>query len=189
MIVDIQPRWAMSLGAQPLLNVQYLSWAPQATVPTIPLPKRTAKRAMDPLTVVSLVATIAQLIEFGSQVVSKSTELYRSGKGALEENIDLEAATTDLVKLSENLKVLTTVADNGLGTLCEACDKVATQLLQTLDKIKLNKGDRKWQSFWKALKSIWSKKGVQELEHRLVRLQEELNLHIIVGLRYVFLYP
>lgn len=53
-------------------------------------------------------------------MVLKSTELYRSGKGALEENTDIEAATTDLITLSERLKVLVVIADNDLKALCES---------------------------------------------------------------------
>lgn len=140
---------------------------------------------MDPLTALGLVGTIAQLIDFGAKVVSRSTELYHSTSGALEQNADVEAATADLAKLKSQLDSSTNVPDNDLRELCDACGKVAAELLGALDKVRVSDRGRKWQSLRKALKSMWTKDKIENLESRLATLRQELNLRINVGLRYV----
>jgi len=42
-----------------------------------------------------------------------------------------------------------------------------------------------WESMRKALRSLWSKEKIQEIEKRLASFREELNLHIVVDLRCV----
>jgi hypothetical protein len=54
-----------------------------------------------------------------------------------------------------------------------------------LDKVKVKGKQDKWKSIRKALRSVWSKEEIEELEGRLARLKEELNLHVVIGLRYV----
>jgi hypothetical protein len=56
----------------------------------------------DPITAVSLIGTILQLVDFGSRLVSKSTELYRSADGALKQNINVETAAKDISQLLNN---------------------------------------------------------------------------------------
>jgi hypothetical protein len=41
-----------------------------------------------------------QFVDFSSKVVSKSTKLYRLGRGALAENADIETVAADLLKLN-----------------------------------------------------------------------------------------
>lgn len=138
---------------------------------------------MDPLTVVSLVGTIVQFIDFGSKVISQSAELYHSSTGRLEQNADVETATNDLVRLKGQLDA--SRPDNDLQELCDACGKIAAELLEALNGLRVSGGGRRWQSFRKALKSIWTKDKIEQLENRLTKLREELNLRIAVGLRYV----
>ena len=92
---------------------------------------------MDPITAVGLVGTVVQLIDFSSKIVSKSTELYRSGSGVLAENADIETVTAHLSKLNTQLKQSTAVGDPDLQVLCRACGDVADQLLAALAKLKV----------------------------------------------------
>jgi hypothetical protein len=122
---------------------------------------------MDPITAVGLVGTVVQVVDFSSKVVSKSTELYRSGRAALAENADIEIVETDLLRLNTRLRQSTTVGDQDLQVLCRACSDVADQLLAALAKLKVNGKGQKWQSLRKALMTIWSKEHIVQLERRL----------------------
>jgi hypothetical protein len=44
-------------------------------------------------------------------------------------------------------------------------------------------GKSKWKSFRKALRSVWSKEKVLEIERRLSTFRDEINLRIVVDLR------
>jgi hypothetical protein len=139
---------------------------------------------MDPLSTIGLVGNIVQFVDFGSKLISKSVELYRSTEGALDENLDTETATNHLKDLNEKLKNgAKSTGDTTLKDLCEACDKVARELLEALDKVKVKGKHEKWKSIRKALRSVCSKEHIEELEQRLARLRAELNLHLVVDLR------
>jgi molecular chaperone GrpE (heat shock protein) len=136
---------------------------------------------MDPITAVSLVGTIVQLVDFSIKVVSKSTELYRSGRGVLTENTQIETATKDLSKLNAQLKQSTAAGDTELQVLCQACSDVADQLLAALAQVKGK--EQKWQSLRKALRSILSKEEIRQLEFRLASFRDQLNRRITIRMR------
>jgi hypothetical protein len=141
---------------------------------------------METLAVIGLVGNIVQFVEFSGKLISKSTEIYRSSEGALAENIDTETATNHLVLLNSKLQsAATTTGDGALESLCKSCGTAADELLAALDKVKVKGKQDKWKSIRKALWSVWSKEEIADLERRLARLKEELNLHVVVGLRYV----
>jgi hypothetical protein len=141
---------------------------------------------MDPISAVGFAATVVQLVDFGFKIVSKSSELYRSGSDGSIENQSIEKATKDLRKLNDQLKH-SNVSDPDLQELCKACSVAADELLAALSKIKVDGKGRPWQSFRMALKSIWSKEKIQELENRLSRFRDELNTRLTASLRYSLL--
>lgn len=141
---------------------------------------------METPAIIGLVGNIVQFVDFSGKLISKSTELYRSSEGALAENIDIEKATNHLVLLNSKLQnAATTTGDSALDSLCKSCDTAADELLAALDKVKVKGKQDKWKSIRKALQSVWSKEEIEELERRLARLKEELNLHVTVDLRSV----
>lgn len=140
---------------------------------------------MEALAIIGLVGNIVQFVDFSGKLISKSTELYRSSEGALAENVDTETTTNHLVLLNSKLRgAATATGDRALENLCKSCNTVAEKLLAALDKVKVKGEQRKWKSVRKALQSVWSKEEIGELERRLSKLREELNSHIVVGLRY-----
>jgi hypothetical protein len=138
---------------------------------------------MEALATVSLVGTVVQLVDFSSKLVSTTTELYRSGRGALGENIDIETAAADLCGLQLQIKKSVSGCGSELQDLCQACDNIARELLDALSKIKVQANGQKWMSFRKAFRSIWSKEEIHQLENRLISLRIELNLRISVETR------
>jgi hypothetical protein len=145
---------------------------------------------MEPLAIVSLVGNIVRFVEFSSKLVSKTVEAYHSADGTLVENADAGTATNDLIALNAKLQ-LSTTGPNGnpaLVALCVSCNDVARELLDALAKLKVQGGKSKWKSFRKALRSVWSKEEILGIENRLSRFREELNLHVVVELRYVVVH-
>jgi hypothetical protein len=141
---------------------------------------------MESLAFIGLIANIVQFVDFSCKLISKSTELHHSYDGALAENVDIETTTKHLTILLTKLKDdASTVGDGALQKLSLACQKAANDLLVALDKVKVKNRQQKWESIRKALRSVWSKEKIKELEQRLAKFKEELHLHVIVQLRYV----
>jgi hypothetical protein len=141
---------------------------------------------METLAIIGLVGNIVQFVDFSGKLISKSTELYRSSEGALAEHIDIETAINHLVLLNSKLKdAATTTGDGALESLCISCGTTADNLLAALDKVKVKDKQHKWKSIRKALRSVWSKEEIGNLERRLAMFREELTFHVVVDLRSV----
>jgi protein-arginine kinase activator protein McsA len=144
---------------------------------------------MEPLAIIALVGNVVQFVEFSGRLIAKSTELYRSSEGALAENIDAETAASHLVLISDNIQTTaSSFSDEALKRLCESCKSTADELIAALNKVKVNGKQNRWKSMRRALRSVWSKEKIHELDGRLSRFKEELNLHILVDLRYVDIF-
>jgi hypothetical protein len=142
---------------------------------------------MEALAAIGLAGNIVQFVDFSGRLISESIELYHSYDGALAENVDIETATKHLVVLIKRLKDDAIIAGDGaLQNLSHLCRNAAIDLLVALDKVKVKNRQQRWSSIRKALRSVWSKEEIRELEQRLVKFKEELNLHVVVQLRYVF---
>jgi hypothetical protein len=139
---------------------------------------------MDPRNIMNVLSNIAQLVEFGGMIISKSTQICRSPKGSLTGNVDVELATEDLRTLISKLKSTSPSADEPLKLLSDSCETVAKELLEVLDKLKVKeKKHRKWQSIRLALLSEMKKEEIKDLEDRLSRFRDQLNLRITTDIR------
>jgi hypothetical protein len=56
------------------------------------------------LAAIGFVRNIIEFVDFSSNLISKTAQLYQSNKGALVEKIDVETATNHLVLLNNKLK-------------------------------------------------------------------------------------
>jgi hypothetical protein len=152
---------------------------------------------MDGLSALSIAASVAQFLEFGCSLVSKSKEIYHSVDGALPRNISAEHATRRLIELSEVIKAglvldshqpdLALNVDDALRSICDGCIAASETLLSKLDKLKVQNGQgmRRFKSVRQALKSVWSQKSLDELAERLQYFRREMDAHILVSLRSV----
>ena len=58
---------------------------------------------LDPLSALSVVASVFQVVDFASSIISKGKYLYKSSDGALRENAEAETVTVRLRELTENI--------------------------------------------------------------------------------------
>jgi hypothetical protein len=156
---------------------------------------------LDPFSAISLAGNIVQFVDFTTKLVDKGHEIYRSGDGALIENLELEAITRNLTGLlsqlskpfrdaptsSSSSKDGVESKDLALKKLSESCVSVAKDLLHTLEGIKVNGSHRKWHSVRQALKTSWSKEKIEDLVRRISRYRDELSFHLMIVLRLVIL--
>lgn len=147
---------------------------------------------MEPLAALSLVSNVIQIVDFSSRVVSKSSELYNSCDGRLVQHTDIAIASADLSKLttrlSESIELLSVHKslcedDRALYDLCKGCVDVSNELQNGLAKLQVTGAPSRWKSLRKALKSIWSKEHISELQSSLTQYREQLDSRILMGLR------
>ena len=150
---------------------------------------------LDPLTALSLASNVVQFLDFSAKLVAKGNELYKSADGASVGNAELEDIAKDLQDLNARLQQSTpshntnlttlTTSDVALRKLSEQCSGVAGELIEVLDKLKVRgTSNRRWKSVRQALKGLMKKDEVGAIAQRLQNVRDELNLHILVSMRY-----
>jgi hypothetical protein len=153
---------------------------------------------LDPLSALSIAATVIQFVDFASKIVSKGKHIYKSTDGVIRENGETETVTlrlrdmaNDVLQQSKPLEYLDGLdveelsQDHRLQNICRECSRVSEELLLHLGSLKVPKGTehRKWKSFRQALKSVWSKQELDAVAKRLDILRNELDTQILVLLR------
>ncbi|KIW12933.1 hypothetical protein PV08_08120 [Exophiala spinifera] len=134
---------------------------------------------MDPATAISTAAAVIDLVIFGYKVIACAVELRSSAQGALEENIDRETIARDIQYVLGNLHGSNEAdGDRELEDLRQRALKVATELSIELNKLKVTPNGSKQEALKKALRSLWKRKDILNLEDRLRGLSQEINLHL-----------
>jgi hypothetical protein len=144
---------------------------------------------LDPLTALGLASNIVQLIQFTSDLVAKGRDIHQSTDGALVENLELEAITKSLRELS--VEVASPVSEGShltkveeqLQQLCEGCQNVADELLDVIQKLKIQGLHKRWTSFRQALTSVWKEDEIQALSIRLERYRRQIDTTLLLSLR------
>ena len=153
---------------------------------------------MDPLSAISLAGNIAQFLSYATKLVSKGHALYKSSEGALAENLDLEVIANNLTDINSrviqsysrtpstaSLTATTLFLDHqSLKSIAESCDNVAKQLLDILQKLKVQRPHRTWKSVRQAFKSVWNKAHIDDLRGRMEGYREQMIFHLVAVGRY-----
>jgi hypothetical protein len=137
---------------------------------------------------------VAQFLEFGCTLVSKSKQIYTSGTSL--QQAETESATKRLLELSRRISVSTSlnnpsrilsVQDRNLQTICDGCISISNELLQKLELLKVqdNEKFRQFKCIRQALKSVWSKRAVDDISNHLDAFRREMDGHVLVSIRYV----
>ncbi|GLA60993.1 hypothetical protein AtubIFM55763_001921 [Aspergillus tubingensis] len=132
---------------------------------------------MDPLTAVGLASNIISFVDFTTQVISRCEELYRSGSGALAENLELEELAINIRRLAEETRC--TKEDEILESLSSQCISVSDELIALLNSVKVKSDRRGWASIHQALKSVWKQSNIDDLQQRLNRIQTQLHNRLV----------
>ncbi|KAF1973804.1 hypothetical protein BU23DRAFT_598687 [Bimuria novae-zelandiae CBS 107.79] len=139
---------------------------------------------MESLAAIGLAGNIVQFVSFSYALIAKSKEIYQSTSGASNDYIDLETISTDIRDLSRNI-VSKQSSSQQLCDIARSCNTVAGDLLHAISQLQHKqsapgsaKGPTKWQSFRKALKSVWAKPHIDELKSRLEMLRDQVTMHM-----------
>jgi hypothetical protein len=149
---------------------------------------------LDPVSALGVSAAVVQLIQFGGNLLSKSYSLYRNGESAFLEITELDAIAHTLAGMDEHIQValapITTRTrlssqEQTIQDICKNVCRLASQLIDALDSLRVRSRHAKWKSFREALNMIWNSDRIDELARTLERYRSELDTFLLVSLRYV----
>lgn len=154
---------------------------------------------MDPLTALSVAGTIVQFADFGCKLLSGYRELYKFTSGTLAANEEIELVTVDLQAVVLKLRRSVCPKDpsnslikdeqwdrNPFKKICDDAVTAAEEIIERLHKLKVKRvKDRKWESFWQAVKSAWSQEEIAALMKRLANLKEALETRVLFSIRQI----
>ena len=135
---------------------------------------------IDPIAALGLAGNIVQFVDFSCKILQDTKSLYASSTGASAENDVIETICNDLINLNNALTVSSEpdAIYRSIRNLACNCQGVAVELLQLLDKIRVQGPKRKWKSFIQAVRSVWKKEQIEELVRRMERLRNETQFHL-----------
>ncbi|KAF4943245.1 hypothetical protein FGADI_13536 [Fusarium gaditjirri] len=139
---------------------------------------------------ISLAASIIQIIDVSSRVVSKSIEIYQSTDQKLIEHREIDHITRALSGSARQIRK--SIGDNRGPKndteteqlrLATDCQKIANELLEALERLK-NRGQHgRWSSLRQGLKVVWHEEKIASLETRLDRYRQQMIQYILETLR------
>ncbi|KAK5624423.1 hypothetical protein RRF57_000139 [Xylaria bambusicola] len=167
--------------------------------------KNIPSNGMDPLTILSVAAAVAQFLDFTSGIIVNTKEAYESSVGQIQNDIDLSKIAHDFSSLTHNLsskmpKLMQ--EDNSDNTalkvekdaidillrLCRESKAINKEIQAVLTKLRVQ-GTTKIrlaaESFVVALRRVWSTDKIQQLEHRLDENRKQITMAMLVVSWYV----
>ncbi|CAH0050899.1 unnamed protein product [Clonostachys solani] len=149
---------------------------------------------MDPVSAFRVAGTVVMFVDFCYGLVSESIEIYRSPEGISSENFQLSTLVKDLGKIStqvsDALDTATSQAliasDESLIRLCRECESITAEVNSALGYLQAQGGGSKAMmaknSVTVALKAMWSKGNLQNIEKRLQQIRSEMTMAMLVSL-------
>ncbi|KAI1323378.1 hypothetical protein F5Y16DRAFT_412669 [Xylariaceae sp. FL0255] len=145
---------------------------------------------MDPISAIGLASSVVQLLDFAGKLVSKSKEIYRSGRGSLVKHDEIEAVTKTLETQSRRIALQANSFQRSSSEtgrdLLELCDGVRTlsrTLITTIDSVRCGEGSGRWTSFLQALRTVWKEKEITDMRERLQRYRQQVDSLLLTGLQ------
>lgn len=136
----------------------------------------------DPLTGLSVAASIVQLVDVGCRIINGAAEFYRAGnRSELRELAlviqDLRNSNAVLAKLPSYLK---SKDESLLRELAATAEELAGQLEKKLLKLQVpdDARFRLVRSARASVESAWQTRDIQALKHRLLDIQELVRQRI-----------
>ena len=130
---------------------------------------------------VSLTGNIIQFLNFSCSLLNKTRDIHRAASGLPIEHLELDTISQDLTTLSANIKT-ELHSDPILATLANRCGILSTELLaavKELHNVHTTFRSLRWKSFRQALKSIWEKDRIAEMQSRLNNLRDQVMVHYV----------
>ncbi|KAI3316769.1 hypothetical protein HD806DRAFT_541846 [Xylariaceae sp. AK1471] len=156
---------------------------------------------MEPLSILSVAAAVAQFLDFASGILIDTKETYKSSLGQVQSGVELLKISHDFSSLTHNISSkMSKLMQDGesehtalevekdtiaiLLRLCRDSKNINKELQGTLTELRVREGVTKIQlateSFVKVLKRVWSADKIQRLEDRLDETRKQTTMAMLV---------
>ncbi|KAL4809628.1 hypothetical protein BDV18DRAFT_157377 [Aspergillus unguis] len=136
---------------------------------------------MEGLAALSLVSSIATLLDVGTKLVTMVTDIQQSAVGAIARNQELFEMTQNfeltLAKIKSQPKI---VADSQLASLVRKCTAASRELSTLLQRLRVGEGASRSKALRLAVRNHWRRKTIESLNHRLEAYRQEMHLYLSV---------
>jgi hypothetical protein len=132
---------------------------------------------MDPLSALSLAASILTFVDYARQIITGTSEIYHSASGITKDNAYIEDVIKDLKQVTTDLDgdiVGQTKHEKALISLGEKCHKLSEELLGLIGSLAYDGERTAWKSFKTKIKSMRKEKEVTSMEKRLGEYRSEI---------------
>lgn len=137
----------------------------------------------------ALATAIVQFVDFSSKVVTKTIEIYRDHSTLDQSSADLDTilVTRNLILVTRQLRpddqiaTASTEQEAALLELRDRCERLGNELIDLFGRVGRAPAGRwltLWRSLRKAVRRVWNEEKIREIEGRLGRIREQMNLHI-----------
>lgn len=141
---------------------------------------------MDPLSALSVAATVVQFIDFSSKILNGAREIHNSDSGMTSENASLRLIVADLQNLSSNLGSVNfqpgwqrNSDQIALQDLANQCQKFSEELSAILEKLSSRDVKSRTESLRVLMQSVRHQKQVRNLQKRLETCRGQLVARIM----------
>lgn len=144
---------------------------------------------MEALVALALAGNVAQFIEYSIKAILKTSELFGSANGTVEEIEDLGDIVDSVKQSLKSIKGSKTTINNGvvLDTVLEnlnaSCLAISGKIMTILDGLKLNDDDTRFNKVMQRARALAKKPELDELCRRLYSLRDQISAHLLVLIR------
>jgi hypothetical protein len=151
---------------------------------------------MEPFSALSIATAAVQFIDFTAKLISGTRQVYHNDANHLrEDKAEIIVITKDLTRLNDAIQqsrlrqstLSIDPRDRAILELCERCNKVADDLLEALDKLRVKATStrpRAWDSFVIALRTVmWDNDKIDALNRDLQNYRQQITMNLIVSQR------
>jgi hypothetical protein len=153
---------------------------------------------MDPLSALSVAASVVQFVDFSSRLLHETYKVYKSPSGQTSQSIELSRVAKDLAYLSSQVQMKsdhigqtntkTGSSEETLLRLCRECIEISAELENALAQLRA-RGTTKLNyakaSFIVAMREIWTEGKVKGLGECLNQIRQQMTIAALVCLWYV----
>ena len=144
---------------------------------------------MDPFTAIGLAGNIITFLDYGYKLVRKAKEIHASASGASADNENITLLTKSFQDVASSLQSTRPASsmtndEIALNTLALECHSLTTELLELLERLKSKNPKSKRDSIRAVFRGVRKKEQKTELEQKLDRCKQQLNLQVTSLTRY-----
>jgi hypothetical protein len=130
--------------------------------------------------ILELATSIVQFLLVSHDLLSKSAVVCLSSDGTLRGDPKTTRLINRLHLLRNDFQNNTGAnGDGDLQSLFESCQAVMDELSAPLKKVRAKESHQNFESQWKAIRDLYTREEVINVERRLANIRAQLSLHIL----------